>query len=274
MADAHGLPSARRAVAVALIVAILGACAGSAPGSPSPSLATRTTQPSASVAASAEPTSRPTPSPKVYDLQGAWADGAQMTSKRAELAATVLDGRLYVAGGIDSRATSLTTFEAYDPASDTWIELAPIPEGRDHPGLAALGGKLYLTGGGIFHEPSVKRDAWAYDPATNAWSSIAPMPARRWAHVSLALGDKLYVFGGVVAAEPANNDTWVYDPATNTWDTSPPPLPTYREHLAGVVVDGKAWIIGGRHFSNLATIEVYESDGRAAPAEVTTGAVG
>ena len=133
-----------------------------------------------------------------------------MPESRAEIAATVHDGRLYVAGGIDVHAVSLTTFEAFDQATNTWTTLAPLPEGRDHVGLAALGGKIYLSGGAIFVRPEVRRDLWVCDPATDAWN------------------------------------------------TSLPALTTYDEHLAGVVVDGRAWIIGGRHFSNLATVKVYD----------------
>ena len=76
-----------------------------------------------------------------------------MPIRRGEVQATVLNGLLYVAGGID-RGHSLATFETFDPRDGRWTELAPLPEPHDHIGIAALGGKVYVTGGGDFFAPS------------------------------------------------------------------------------------------------------------------------
>ena len=37
--------------------------------------------------------------------------------------------------------------QVYDPATNRWSELAPLPQGRDHMGLVNLDGKLYAVGG-------------------------------------------------------------------------------------------------------------------------------
>lgn len=39
--------------------------------------------------------------------------------------------------------------EAYDPVTDRWTAMAPIPTARHGLGAAAVGGKIYVIGGGI-----------------------------------------------------------------------------------------------------------------------------
>src|SRR5262245_41045501 len=141
--DDIGRPSpARRAGAVLLALMVASACTMPPSNSPAISPSEASLEPTASLepSPSAEPTARPTLTEQITDLLGTWTDGALMAEPRAEVAATVLDGTLYVAGGIDERAHSLTTFERYDPAANAWTALAPLPEPRDHPGLAALNG--------------------------------------------------------------------------------------------------------------------------------------
>ena len=55
-----------------------------------------------------------------------------MPTARSELAAAALDGRIYVAGGIAQWGTT-AAFEAYDPATDRWEELPPLPEAVSPP---------------------------------------------------------------------------------------------------------------------------------------------
>jgi N-acetylneuraminic acid mutarotase len=90
------------------------------------------------------------PSPSLPTIGGSWAPGQSLPTPRSEIAAAVLNGRLYVAGGFGNpRATILDDFLAFDPATGAWTELAPLPQARHHAALTALDGRLYLTGGGV-----------------------------------------------------------------------------------------------------------------------------
>ena len=80
------------------------------------------------------------------DPQGTWQQGTAMPTARSELAAAVLDEKIYVAGGM-GHFGGITAFEAYDPSSDQWAELAPLPERRHHLALAGLDGRIYAIGG-------------------------------------------------------------------------------------------------------------------------------
>jgi N-acetylneuraminic acid mutarotase len=188
--------------------------------------------------------------------KGRWTEGAALPTPRSELAATALDGKIYVAGGLAGSAVS-DAFEVYDPATDTWRVAAALPVPAHHPALAALGGQVYLSGGfGDLAFRQVSQATWAYDPQSDGWQPVADLPVGRAAHSMAAVGGKLYVVGGV----PDATALWAYDPASDTWETGLAPMPTPREHLASAVVDSKLYVIGGRWdgAGNRATLEVYD----------------
>ena len=186
---------------------------------------------------------------------GMWEGRAPMPTARSEISAALLDGRIYVAGGI-LPGRAMAAFEVYDPALDSWRALAPLPVARHHAPLAAAAGRVWLAGGYAGSFRDFLSDLWSYDPATGAWSRHADMPSARAAHAMAEIGGKLYVVGGV-AQRPES--VWVYDPRSNTWDASAAPLPTQREHTAAAALGGKLYVIAGRWSrGNLAAAEVYD----------------
>src|SRR5262245_38288584 len=102
-----------------------------------------------------------------------WTTGAPMPTRRSELASALLDGKIYVAGGIGENWTTRTEVERYDPAADTWDTVAPLPVGLNHLGMAAAAGKVYVTGGYADVNFVIDQAAtYAYDPAANAWTRV------------------------------------------------------------------------------------------------------
>ena len=188
--------------------------------------------------------------------QGKWAMGTPMPTPRSEVVAAALGGLIYIVGGLTS-AGGLTTFEAYDPATDTWQGLAPIPEARHHTATAALGGRIYVTGGYGRQGFSRTLDStWVFDPAAGAWSRGPAMPGVRAAHAMAALDGRLFVAGGI-ALDPQS--VWSYDPTAGVWETGWAPLETLREHTSATVLDGKLYLLGGRwRRGNLAVGAVFD----------------
>jgi hypothetical protein len=149
-------------------------------------------------------------------------------------------------------------FEAYDPATDRWEELPPLPEAVHHLAAAATKDRIYITGGYtnlLFSE--ITDRAWAYDPRERKWVRIADLPAPRAAHGMAAIEGKLYVVGGV---GPTSEDLWIYDPGTERWEATRAALPTQREHLTVTALEGKLHAIGGRweDRGNLAAHEIFD----------------
>ncbi len=72
--------------------------------------------------------------------QGTWTMKAPLPAPRAEVAAVAFDGKLHALGGSVS-GTAGPYHDEYDPATDSWRARAPLPEGRDHLGVAVAAAK-------------------------------------------------------------------------------------------------------------------------------------
>ena len=65
----------------------------------------------------------------------------------------VYHGHIIVMGGEGPGRVALRNVEAYDPATNTWTSLAPLPSGRSSGIGVVLNDKLYFNGGysGVFN---------------------------------------------------------------------------------------------------------------------------
>jgi len=75
----------------------------------------------------------------------------------------------------------------------------------------------------------------------SCWNKLRDLPTARNGHIAVLLDNKIYVAGGI--------NTWnefeAYDISTNTWEAKAD-MPGYdREFLAGCVLNGKIYLIGG-----------------------------
>ena len=80
---------------------------------------------------------------------------------------------------------------------------------------AAMGGKIYVTGGETGNDELVN-SVYVYDPQADAWTQLASMGIARRTHASAVVGGMLYVFGGYSAGGRLSTAE-VYDPASNSW---------------------------------------------------------
>ena len=119
-----------------------------------------------------------------------------MLTPRAALTAQFLNGILYAVGGTNNEAKSLTTNEAYDPATDTWTEKAPMLTARQHLASAVSDDKMYAIGGRTSGKSSNLNNNEAYDPATDTWTEKAPIPTVRGGIAAAVVEGEVYVFGG------------------------------------------------------------------------------
>ena len=90
-----------------------------------------------------------------------------------------------------------------------------MPRGLSSLVAAAMGGKIYVTGG----ENNVRNSensVCMYDPQTNTWTQLASMSFARRCHASAAVDGKLYVFGGMDAEEELDSVEF-YDPTSDRW---------------------------------------------------------
>lgn len=212
----------------------------------------------------------PTHSAQLEQDRGTWRTAAPMSTKRTEVAAAALDGKIYVIGGFEKPSLgnmlnfSITpSVEMYDPVIDQWTFKAPLPVGLHHVGIGVVDRRLYVIGGYTKSGLSVWNSVatvYAYDPATDRWTEQASMPTARGALSVTEYEGKLYAIGGY-DRQANTSAVEVYDPARNVWTTGAS-LPTPRDHLAAATVAGKIYAIGGRidgdYSRNLAVVERYD----------------
>jgi N-acetylneuraminic acid mutarotase len=83
---------------------------------------------------------------------GEWVYLARMQISRSEFTAETIGGQIYAPGGLAGGASlnPSNALERFDPAANTWVHLAILPEMRHHASTAVWGDRLYLFGGGPY----------------------------------------------------------------------------------------------------------------------------
>lgn len=133
----------------------------------------------------------------VYSFQqNRWHRATGMPTGRHHTSAAALDGKLYVVGGRRGENLALGEVERYDPRSDSWERLPPLPLGVGGLGVASVAGRLIAISGGDDGNRWVTPATWAFDPATNRWTRLGDLGVPRHGFGAAVVADRVYVFGG------------------------------------------------------------------------------
>ncbi|XP_045865101.1 kelch-like protein 33 [Meles meles] len=97
---------------------------------------------------------------------------------RAGHVMAALGGRLYVAGGL-GKTGDLLSFEAYEPRTDSWTHLAPLPSPHVGAAGAALQGELLVLGGYSHRTYALSHLIHAYCPGLGRWLCLGTLPKPR-----------------------------------------------------------------------------------------------
>jgi N-acetylneuraminic acid mutarotase len=91
--------------------------------------------------------------------------------------------------------------QRFDPATNQWTALAPLPVANSDMGAAYVGGQIVTFGGenGLTVFPTVR----SYNLATNTWSTLPPMAMARHGMGVAVVGNAIYAIDG--AALPGHN---------------------------------------------------------------------
>jgi DNA-binding CsgD family transcriptional regulator/N-acetylneuraminic acid mutarotase len=192
---------------------------------------------------------------EVYDPQAdAWTLRKPKPTPVGFVSAALIDGKIYVPGGVGADGEPTAILEVYDPALDRWENRAPMPEPLEAYALAVLDDQIYLFGGrdGTGYVASVSR----YDPATDRWVALRPMAAARGFLGAAALDGRIYVIGGYDGVSEYKSCD-VYDPATDAWMPCAP-MALHRGGLVVVPVREQLYAIGGGMDGYLAFNERYD----------------
>ena len=192
-----------------------------------------------------------------------WNQLAPMPTARTETIAIAVEEKIYVLGGYNIHQKGIDSVEVYNTMTNSWEKIAPLPQELNHMAAAAYNNEIYVIGGYANFEPITSDKLYIYNIQSDTWRQGPSMPSPRAALTAQFVGDTLFVIGGQ-DGEPippivlATNEA--FNTKTNSWETKSP-MPTPREHLTSSVIDGKIYVIGGRHLNpstNYANNEVYD----------------
>ena len=169
-----------------------------------------------------------------------WTSGAPMpTPVWGPAGAGVIEGEIYVVGGVSSAGTPIADTQIYNPATNTWRTGVPLPTTLQGGSGAVVKSILYILGGNenseVCNTESITSAVWAYDPKTNAWSSQSPLPIATCDAGIAVENDIIYVIGGVDANDNRLATVQSYNPADDTWADEAPLLNGKSEPSVGRV---------------------------------------
>lgn len=174
-----------------------------------------------------------------------WVDGPALLGPLQEHSVVALLGEVVVLGGYDDERRMVDRVEAFDPRTNRWRSLAPLPEPSHHVNAAVVGDHIYVLGvlqGGFLEEPVL----WIYAPTTDSWNTGARPPETHTVGASVVgvHGTEVHVVGGLQSVRAVALHS-VYDTADDQWRLLPD-SPRARDHAAGGLVDGTLYAVGGR----------------------------
>lgn len=225
-----------------------------------------------------------------YDtVTDSWQRKADLPLARSHITGSLVvkNGRLLSIGGSKTNGKSgaaINDVTSYDPATDTWVALPPLPAVRKAPIAGYDGFAVSVStgnqGGGI-----APGSTWT-GVLSNIWESAPAAPSALGEVAGGQIGTKLYLVGegsGATQSYDMSRRTWsavsalaqrpyvghhhaaevigaklylfgglgagagkvqIYDPATNTWSTGAD-MPFAAGSSASAMIGGKVYVAGG-----------------------------
>jgi N-acetylneuraminic acid mutarotase len=198
-----------------------------------------------------------------YDpLSDSWTTISPMMTERCRFPLIVCGGLIYALGGVsceeeDERGnvrdeSPSSPCEAYDPVSDSWASILPIPGGnqRSQHAAVAVDDRFIFISGGLDSSDNVLDSMYCFDTKLKSWSIKPSLPTPRADHTMICYGNRIIVCGGWCEENDGRriliSSVESFDLVTESWDpVVVTDIPTPRFH-SGIVMKGDIlWIMGG-----------------------------
>lgn len=194
----------------------------------------------------------------------AWREVTPVTVGRSEAAGAAVGGKLYLFSGyVDNTFTPTRRADVFDPEANAWRQIRDMPFGASHIGTTVIGNSIYFAGGyparSTTGQTFATNRVFRYDTLTDAYADLPSLPSSRGGGALVALGRELHFFGGSDAARADSGSHWALnlDNLAAGWVTRAA-LPVATNHVAGTVLDGKIYAIGGQQFQDAAAVQRAE----------------
>jgi len=192
--------------------------------------------------------------PRKLQPASAWRSLPDAPTPRLMMAWTVLDDKIWIAGGM-SHGETLQIVQSYDPQTKAWLAQPPLPVPLHHPTAATYRGEMVVIGGASDELANASNKVYAL--RGGSWVELPNLTHARAAAAAAVVGDKLVVAGGQNQKQLVAQ-TEVFD--GQSWKDAAD-LPTPREHLAAVSDGTYVYTVGGRFLSadkNSAAFERFD----------------
>jgi serine/threonine-protein kinase PknK len=189
--------------------------------------------------------------PRKVQPASEWRSLPDAPTARLMMAWTVLDGKIWVLGGLHE-GTALQTVQSYDPQTGAWESGPPLPIALHHATAATYRGEVVVIGGASDNIAQASNKVFAL--RGNNWVELPNLRHARAGAAAAVVGDKIVVVGGQNAKQIVPQ-TEAFD--GESWKDAAD-LPTPREHLAAVSDGVYVYAVGGRFLSADKNSAVFE----------------
>lgn len=177
-----------------------------------------------------------------------WTRLQDMPDVRDLSSMVAFDGSLYLLGGFVTNLFDGAPMDnnwRYDPDTDQWTVLTPMPTGHAAGGAVVIGDFIYVAGG--TSNTTINR----YSPEQGQWEVLAvDDDFERNSCAVVAFQGEIWIMGGGGRerdSQPINNQVAIFDPITG--NTRPGPIMTSpRSSFSAAVVGGQIVANGGQVF--------------------------
>ena len=191
--------------------------------------------------------------------------GSMTTTREAQTATRLNDGRVLIAGGSDAGEHAVASAELYDPKTGTFSPTGSMTTARAfHTATLLSDGRVLITGGdsGSWTSGPMFASAEIYNPTTGTFSATGPMTSGRAWHTATLLSDGRVLMTGGVNTSVDLATAELYDPKTGAFTpTGSMEYPRIYQ-TATLLSDGRVLVAGGgEDYTNgnfLASAELYD----------------
>jgi hypothetical protein len=193
-------------------------------------------------------------------VAGAWRSGHASPFGVQYAAAAVLNGRIWVAGGLIGPKHATTKTEFYDPTLDTWTPGPLLPIALHHATMVSYRNTLYLIGGFVPQGGNVLGAASARVLVLNKtgtdWLNGPSLHHARAAGAAAVVGGKIVVVGGRTGnSQQLVKPTEIFD-GTSWHDAAAIPDPV--NHLAAASDGTYLYAVGGHKITETSNITAVQ----------------
>ncbi|MEL4106285.1 kelch repeat-containing protein [Oscillospiraceae bacterium WX1] len=179
-----------------------------------------------------------TTSNQIYEFNPAtstWSAKNTLSVARSNLSSVLLNGLIYITGGLNGGGSATNTVEAYNPATNSIVTKGNLPSAFSNHFTTVLAGTIYLF------TPTTS-NTLKYNASSDSWSSVNPGSSYS-GNLFVTLNNYLYILGMA-------NDTSIcptfykYLPVDNT-STSLSTFNYYSNLQQSIELNNKAYIFTG-----------------------------